>query len=48
VLTSLAALGAIAAIVAELAIDKDLSEMIKGLHIGLAAATIVAPGSSSI
>jgi uncharacterized membrane protein len=41
VLTSLAALAAIAAIVAELAIVKDFSGMIKGLHIGLAAATIV-------
>ena len=38
VLTSLAA---IAAIAAELAIVKDLSGTIKGLHIGLAAATIV-------
>jgi uncharacterized membrane protein len=41
VLTSLAALAAIAAIVAQLAAVKDLSGTIKGLHIGLAAATIV-------
>jgi uncharacterized membrane protein len=41
VLTSLAALAAIAAIVAELAIVKDFSGMTKGLHMGLAAATIV-------
>jgi uncharacterized membrane protein len=40
-LTSLAALAAIAAIVAELAAVKDSSGTIKGLHIGLAAATIV-------
>jgi uncharacterized membrane protein len=41
VLTSLAGIAAIAAIIAQLAIVKDFSGMIKGLHIGLAAATIV-------
>ncbi|MGH6830706.1 MAG: DUF1345 domain-containing protein, partial [Methylocella sp.] len=41
VLTSLAALAAIAAIVVHLAAVKELSGMNKGLHIGLAAATIV-------
>jgi uncharacterized membrane protein len=41
VLTSLAAIAAIAAILAEFAIVKDLSGTIKGLHIALAAATIV-------
>ncbi len=40
-LPSLATLAAIAAIVAELAIVKELSGSFKGLHIGLAAATIV-------
>jgi uncharacterized membrane protein len=41
VLTSLAAIAAIAAIIAQLTIVKDLSVTNKGLHIGLAAATIV-------
>ena len=41
VLTSLAAIAAIAAIIAQLAIVKDLSGTIKGLHIALAAATII-------
>ncbi|MGH6856123.1 MAG: DUF1345 domain-containing protein [Methylocella sp.] len=41
VLTSLAAIAAIAAIIAQLATVKDLSGTIKGLHIALAAATIV-------
>jgi uncharacterized membrane protein len=41
ILTSVAALAAIAAIVAQLAAVKDLSGTIKGLHIGLAAATIL-------
>lgn len=41
VLTSVAALAAIAAIIAQLAAVKDLSGTMKGLHIGLAAATII-------
>ncbi|MGH8734157.1 MAG: DUF1345 domain-containing protein, partial [Burkholderiales bacterium] len=41
VLTSLAAIAAVAAIVAELDIVKDLPDRNKGLHIALAAATIV-------
>ena len=41
VFTSLAAIAAIAAIVAHLAIVMDLSGTMKGLHMGLAAATIV-------
>ena len=41
VLTSLAAIASIAAIIAQLAAVKDLSGTIKGLHIALAAATIV-------
>ena len=41
VLTSLAAIAAVAAIVAQLAAVKDVSGTLKGLHIGLAAATIV-------
>jgi uncharacterized membrane protein len=41
VFTSLAAIAAMAAIVAHLAIVKDSTGVMKGLHIGLAAATIV-------
>ncbi len=41
ILTSLAALSSIGAIVAQLATVKDLSGPIKGLHIGLAAVTIL-------
>jgi uncharacterized membrane protein len=41
VLTSVAALAAIAAIFAQLAAVKDMSGTVKGLHIGLAAATIM-------
>lgn len=40
-LTSLAALASIAAIVAQLAAVKDLSGLMKGLHVGLAGLTIV-------
>ena len=41
ILSSVAALAAIAAIVAQLAAVKDLSGLNKGLHVGLAAATII-------
>ncbi len=41
VFTGFAALAAIAAIIAQLAIVKELSGTIKGLHIALAAATII-------
>lgn len=41
VLTSLAALASIGAIIAQLGAVKDMSGLIKGLHVGLAAATIV-------
>ena len=40
-LTSLAALASIAAIVAQLAAVKDLTGVMKGLHVGLAGLTIV-------
>ncbi len=40
-LTSLAAIASIGAIVAQLAAVKDMSGLLKGLHIGLAAATIL-------
>jgi uncharacterized membrane protein len=48
VLTSLAAIAAIASIIAHLAIVKDLSGTIKGLHIGSRRRRSSAPGSSSI
>jgi uncharacterized membrane protein len=41
ILTSIAALTSIGAIVAQLAIVKDTAGLTKGLHIGLAAATII-------
>ncbi len=41
VLTSVAALAALGAIVAQLAITKDMTGLAKGLHIGLAGATIL-------
>ncbi len=41
VLTSCAALASIGAIVAQLAATKDMTGLTKGLHVGLAAATIV-------
>jgi len=41
VLTSCAALASIGAIVAQLAATKDMTGLTKGLHVGLAAATII-------